>query len=198
MTSTTPWWSTSDDVTMPKPNRRSSSRSSLAVQRAARCRRASERLGVDDAFLGRPPERRAVRVLGAEVGVPGVQVRVEVHAARPDRVVCGDGPKQRAGRWCGSPPIGHQPGAVGGQIGGAAASMVSMALDECGTGLRRCRPASATWAISNGGDVHRGVVRPQQARRLLRMDVGPERAPGPVDTLESNGTPDDHDIGGST
>src|SRR6185437_5056395 len=34
--------------------------------------------GVEQAFLERAAERGAVRVSGAEVGVPGVQVRVEV------------------------------------------------------------------------------------------------------------------------
>src|SRR5690606_29376277 len=49
----------------------------LAVQRAADAD-VGQGGGVEDALLYGPAERGAVGVLGAEVGVPGVQVRVEV------------------------------------------------------------------------------------------------------------------------
>ncbi|EKX65196.1 hypothetical protein STRIP9103_05218, partial [Streptomyces ipomoeae 91-03] len=62
------------------------------VQRAARAH-VREGRGVEDALLRRPPERRAVRVLGAEVRVPGVEMRVEVEqghrASRPGGSTCG-------------------------------------------------------------------------------------------------------------
>ena len=38
----------------------------------------AERIGVEQPLLKRAPERRAVRVGGAEVRIPGVQVRVDV------------------------------------------------------------------------------------------------------------------------
>src|SRR6478736_5195833 len=62
----------------------------LAVQRSPGSD-VAERLGVDDALLDRAPERGAVGVLGAEVGVPGVQVRVEVDQ-RDGSVPVGGGP----------------------------------------------------------------------------------------------------------
>ncbi len=84
----------------------------LAVQRSAGAD-VAERLGVEDAFLDGPAERRAVGVFGAEVGVPGVQVRVEVHQC-DGAVSLRRGAEQRKGDGVVTADR-HQSGSVGRQ-----------------------------------------------------------------------------------
>ena len=145
----------------------------LAVQRSTRAD-VGQRLGVEEALLDRPAERGAVGVLGAEVGVPGVQVGVEVH--QRDRAVLLRRRRAAAGSamvW--SPPIVTRlvPSAVRST---AAASMVSMASWML-KGFTAMSPASTTWAISNGDTSSAGLYG-RSRRDDSRTCVGPNRAPG--------------------
>ena len=130
-------------------------------------------LGVEQALLAGPAERRAVGERGAEVGVPGVQVGVEVQH-RDRAVVAVQRPQQR-----------QRDGVVaaeGDQLGAAVAQFVGGALD----GAMASRDVERVDGdVAGVGDLLHGerfdiqarVVGAQQLGR--RADVaGPNRAPG--------------------
>ena len=159
---------------MPKPKRLVVLEVLLAVQRAPGSD-VAERLGVDDALLDRAPERGAVGVLGAEVGVPGVQVRVEVDQ-RDGSVPVGGGPQQRQ-RDGVVAADGHQTRSVGGQFERGSFD----GLDGFTDVERVDRDVTRVGHLRDleGRNVQGRVVRPQQAGRLPHVR-GAEPGPRPV------------------
>ncbi len=130
-------------------------------------------LGVEQALFAGPAERGAVGERRAEVGVPGVQVGVEVqHRDRAVVAVQRAQQRQRDGVVA----------AEGDQLGAAVAQLVGGALDG-GDGFgdveRVHRDVAGVGDLVHGEglDVEARVVGPQQLGR--RADVlGPNRAPG--------------------
>ena len=175
---------------MPKPSLASSSRSCLPYS-GPRVPTWRERGGVEDALLDRAAERRAVGVLGAEVGVPGVEVRVEVQQRDRARA-CGRRRAAAAGRWC-----GRRRGSSAGRrwrAGRRRRPGRSSTASSMSNGLAAMSPASATWATSNGRRVVRRVVRAQQPRRLAD-GVGAEAGAGPVGHAAVERHADHGDVG---
>ena len=134
-----------------------------AVQRTARADVHAGR-GVEQALLGRAPERRAVGVGRAEVAVPRVEVRVEVHHRH--RLRRRDGTQQR--KRDGVVAAEHQ------QAGGALAQVARGALDAADRLVDRERVDRHVAGVGDLLDgerrqVRRGVVGPQQLGR------GPDR-----------------------
>ena len=164
-------WKSSEPITW-KPSTRSSDRSVGRVQRAADAD-VQAVLGVEQALLAGPAERGAVGERGAEVGVPGVQVGVEVqHGDRA--VVAVQRPQQR-----------QRDGVVaaeGDQLGAAVAQLVGGPLDggdRLGDVERVDRDVARVGHLLRGErlDVEPRVVGPQQLGRGADV-AGPNRAPG--------------------
>jgi hypothetical protein len=86
----------------------------LAVQRTAGAD-VADGLGVQDALLDRPPERGAVGVLSAEIGVPRVQMGIEVQHCNRAAGTFRRGAQQRE-RDGVVPAEGHQFAAGGSQV----------------------------------------------------------------------------------
>ena len=164
---------------MPKPIFSSSVEVLLAVQRAAGAD-VGEGLGVEDALLDGPAERGAVGVLGAEVGVPGVEVRVEVEQ-RDRAVLLGDRAQQRQ-RDGVVAAEGHQAGAGAEQLVGRGLDRLDGLVD-----VERVRGDVAgvrDLGEGEGGGVLRRVVRAQQPGRLADR-VAAEAGAGPVGDARS-------------
>lgn len=146
--------------------------------------------GVEDAFLDGAAERGAVGVLGAEVGVPGVQVGVEVEQG--DRaVLLGHGAQQ-----------GQRDGVVaaeGHQAGAGVQEVVSGGLDGL-DGLVDVEGVGGDVAgvrdlgEGEGGRVLGRVVRAQQAGRLTD-GVAAEAGAGAVGDAGVEGDADHRDVG---
>ena len=145
---------------------------------------------VQQAFLGGPAERRAVGVGGAEVGVPGVQVRVEVdhgHRAvhRRDRT------EHRQRHGVVTAERQHEPRAFQ-QGTGAPLDRADRVVDV----ERVDRQVARVGDLLAGEYRHlQGrVVRPEQAGRFA--DVGrPEAGAGPVADPAVEGHAQDGHIG---
>src|SRR5690606_15739645 len=86
----------------------------LAVERAAGTN-VADGFGVQNAFLHRAAERRAMRVFGAEICVPGIQVRVKVQHGNGATGALRGGAEQRQGNGVVA-ANGDQLGAGGGQV----------------------------------------------------------------------------------
>ena len=87
-------------------------------------------------LLGGPAERRAVRERRAEVGVPGVEVGVEVHQG--DRAVHRGQARSSGQAMVWSPPIAEQAAGLAEQRGGGRLDLVDGLLDVERV-ARRCR-----------------------------------------------------------
>lgn len=163
----------------------------LAVQRTAGAD-VGERGRVEDALLDGPAERRAVGVLGAEVGVPRVEVGVEVEQGY-GAVLLRDGAQegQRDGVVAAE---GHHAGAGTEQIVGRGLDRLDGLVDVERVG----------GDVTGVGDLREGerrgvlcrVVRAQQARRLTD-GVAAEAGAGAVRDTRVEGHADDGDIGGA-
>ena len=137
------------------------------------------------ALLEGAAEGRAVGVGGAEVGVPGVEVRVEVQeGGRPvalvdgpqqgqrDRVVAADGDEVLRPRSAARAPPPRSARIASGMS----------------NGVHAMSPASTTCWAAKGWTSRTGVVR-RSSRDAWRTAIGPKRAPGRKVTPLSKGTP---------
>ena len=175
---------------MPKPKRRSSSRSFLPYS-GPRVPTWRERLGVDDALLDGAAERGAVGVLGAEVGVPGVQVRVEVHQ-RDRAVLAAAAARSRGSAMVWSPPMVTSLVPSRGELAGGGLDGLDRLVD-----VERVHRDVA--GVGHLGDlerrhVQRRVVGPQQPRRLADVG-GAEPGARPVGDTGVERHSDDGDVG---
>jgi hypothetical protein len=159
------------------------------VQRAADTH-VQRVLAVDQALLGGPPERRAVGVGRTEVGVPGVEVGVEVqdgkgavplvHRAQQrkcDRVVAADGQQPR--------PVGGQVACTLVHLRDRGPDVEGVAGDVAGVGH-----------LLGAERLHgqRRVVRPEQPGGLAYVSRAEPRAGTVADTAVERHS-DDGDIG---
>ena len=137
-----------------------------------------------------PAERRAVRVRLAEVGVPGVEVRVEVqHRERPvpachrpqqrqrDRVVAAE--RRAASRRR--------------RVSSRAPASISPIAARMSNGLTAMSPASTTCWAANGDDAQRRVVGAQQPRALPDVRRAEPRAGSVADAAVERDA-DDRDV----
>src|SRR5690606_15446392 len=161
----------------------------LAVQRAADAD-VGQGGGVEDALLYGPAERGAVGVLGAEVGVPGVQVRVEVEQ-RDRAVLLGDRAQQRQ-RDGVVAAQGHQAGAGAEQVVGGGLHGLDGLVD-----VERVHgdvAAVRDLGEGEGGGVLGRVVGAQQPGRLAD-GVAAEAGARPVGDTRVERYADHGDIG---
>ena len=161
----------------------------LAVERAAGAD-VGERRGVEDALLDGPAEGRAVRVLGAEVGVPGVEVRVEVQQG--DRAVPARHRAQQRQRDGVVAAEGHQAGAgVQQVVGGGLDGLHGLVdVERVGGDVAGVRDLGER----EGRGVLRRVVRAQQPGRLTD-GVAAEAGAGAVGDAGVEGHADHGDVG---
>ena len=162
----------------------------LAVQRAADAD-VQRPLHVDQAFFAGPAERRAVGVRRAEVGVPGVEVRVEVQHG--DRAVIARQRPQDRQRDGVVAADGQHCGTVAAKVGDRRVDRGDRLVDV----ERVDRDVTAVGDLLIGERFHlqRRVVRPQQLRRGAYV-TGAESGTGAVGHPTVERDSDDADVGG--